>query len=423
MSTARQEIAHNWPLMLVAFLLVFFAFGVPTYSLPFLYGPAMEEFGWSNAEVNLLSTAKFLIGAVAALGMGILVDRMGGRWTVLVGAAAGGVAMALFLFATSLPVYYLAGAMLGFSASSIVAAMKVIVARLFAVNQGLAMGIVLTATSFGGVVMPWVWPAMLETMNWREIMALLSLGPFVVAVPAWLIFMATSKRMREVVSAPSAATSGTTLWQHFRRISRERAFWLIATGIFLVSAVDQALMQNYVNFLRIDKGMDLRETISWAGSLLAIIGVLAKVGSGWFFDRFSIRGIAFFYFLLAVSIFLGLPVAGIGTLLAFIIVRGVAHGGMIVDVPILTKHFFGMERIGMTMGIMAVCVNLGFAAGPPIFGWLADTTGNFTAGMVLYGCIAAVATLTLLPIKPRYWVSPSERRDGKVPAAMQPAAG
>jgi MFS family permease len=319
--------------------------------------------------------------------------------------------MALFLLATNLPVYYLAGALLGFSASSIVAAMKVIVARLFSANQGLAMGIVLTATSFGGVVMPLVWPPLLEIMNWRQIIALMSLGPFLIAVPLWLFFMTFVKRMREIVSAPTPVKSNVGIWQHFKLISRERAFWLIASGVFLVSAVDQALMQNYVSFLRFDKGMDLRTTISWAGSLLAVIGVIAKVGSGWFYDRFSIRGIAFFYFLLALSVFLGLPVAGIGSLLLFISVRGVAHGGLIVDVPILTKHYFGMERIGLTMGIMAVCVNLGFAAGPPIFGLLADIYGNFNVGMIAYGIVASVATLTLLPIKPRFWHPPVENKE------------
>lgn len=410
MNGAKEEFVRNWPMMVVAFLLVFVAFGVPTYSLPFMYGAAMHEFGWTNAQVNLLSTAKFVIGAFAALGMGILIDKLGGRWTVLAGTAIGGVAMALFLFATNLPVYYIAGALLGFSASSILAAMNVVVARLFSANQGLAIGIVLTATSFGGVVMPLVWPRMLEVMGWRQIMALLSLGPFLIAVPLWLIFMAKSQHMRKVVSAPTQKTSDTTMWQHFKAISREREFWLIALGVFLVSGVDQALMQNYVSFLRFDKGMDLVTTISWAGSLLALVSVLAKIGSGWFYDQFSIRGIAFFYLLLAISVLLGLPVAGVGSLLLFIVVRGVAHGGLIVDVPVLTRHYFGLERIGMTIGIFSVCVNLGFAAGPPVFGWFADHYGNFTMGMIVYGCIAAVGTLTLLPVKARYWVRPAERQ-------------
>src|SRR3970040_1098198 len=114
MTSARQELKENWPMLAAEFVRVFLAFGIPTYSLQFIYGGAMEEFGWSNAQVNLLSTAKFLIGAVAALGMGILVDKVGGRWAVLVGTATGGVAMYLFLFAANLPVYNMAGALLRF---------------------------------------------------------------------------------------------------------------------------------------------------------------------------------------------------------------------------------------------------------------------------------------------------------------------
>jgi MFS transporter, OFA family, oxalate/formate antiporter len=422
-NTERHELLRHWPMLVVAFILVFLAFGIPTYSLPFMYGPAMEEFGWSNAQVNLLSTAKFLIGAVAALGMGILVDKVGGRWAVLIGAATGGVAMAMFLFATNLPVYYIAGAMLGFSASSIVAAMKVIVARLYTLHQGAAMGIVLTATSTGGVVMPWIWAPLLEVMNWRQIIAMLSIGPFLIAVPLWLLFVAKSKRVGPVIDAPTIVKSHTSIWAHFRMISRERNFWLIALGIFLVSAVDQAVQQNTVLFLRVDKGMDMTGTIAWAASLVAVVGVIGKIGSGWFYDRYSIRGITYFYVLLAVSTFLILPVAGPASLVLFVVARGIAHGGMIVDVPILTRHYFGMERIGLTMGIMSVCVNLGFAAGPPLLGWLADLNGgSYAVGMFVYGSIAAVATLTLLPVKPRYWVSPAEReRDKHRSPAPRPA--
>jgi len=411
MSAAKQDIVAHWPLLIVAFLLVFVAFGIPTYSLQFIYPEAMDEFGWSNTQVNLLSTAKFGMGAVAALTMGILIDKLGGRWTVLVGAAAGAVAMALFFFATNLPIYYLAGVMLGFSASSIVAAMKVIVARLFTVNQGLAMGIVLTATSFGGVVVPWVWRFALDYYNWRVIMAFFSLGPALIGVPAWLIYMARATETRDIVSAPSKSATGKGMLAHFKSMSSERGFWLIALGIFLVSATDQALTQNHVLFLRNDRGIDSPNVIAFATMLFALIGMFAKVGSGWFFDRFSIRGIAFFYLLLAISILLSLPVAGFATILLFITIRGIAHGGMIVDVPILTRHYFGMEHIGMTMGIMAACVNLGFMVGPPLLGWFADTYGNFTIGMIVYACIAAVASLTLLPIKPRYWTAPTDRQE------------
>lgn len=411
-NTPSHELIRNWPILVVAFILVFLAFGIPTYSLPFMYGPAMKEFGWSNAEVNLLSTAKFVIGAVAALGMGILVDRLGGRLAVLIGTVAGGIAMALFLFATNLPVYYLAGAMLGFSASSIVAAMKVIISRLYTIHQGAAMGIVLTATSTGGVVMPWIWAPLLQAgWNWRTIIAMMCIGPFLIAAPLWMIFVARSKMAGPAINAPSLIQNKLSTWQHFKLISRDRNFWLIAIGIFLVASVDQAVQQNTVQFLVHDKGMNINK-IAWASSLIAVLGIAAKIGSGWFYDRTSIRGIRFFYVLLAISTWLILPVVGPLTLTLFIVTRGMAHGGMIVDVPILTRHYFGLERLGLTIGIMSVADNLGYAAGPPLLGWLADINhGSFVNGMLIYGAVAAVAVVSLLRVAPRFWVPPAKRRE------------
>ncbi len=409
--SSGHELTRNWPILVVAFILVFLAFGIPTYSLPFMYGPAMKEFGWSNAQVNLLSTAKFVIGAFAALGMGILVDRIGGRLAVLIGAATGGIAMAMFLFATNLPMYYLAGAMLGFSASSIVAAMKVIISRLYTIHQGAAMGIVLTATSTGGVVMPWIWAPLLDAgWNWRTIIAMMSIGPFLIAVPLWLIFVAVSKSGPTIV-APTVIQNKLSTWEHFKFISQDRNFWLIVVGIFLVSAVDQAVQQNTVQFLMHNKGMNI-DKIAWAASLTAVLGVAAKIASGWIYDQTSIRGIRVFYVLLAVSTWLIIPIAGPLTLTLFIVTRGMAHGGMIVDVPILTRHYFGPERLGLTIGIMSVAVNLGFAAGPPVLGWLADIHhGSFVTGMWIYGAVAAVAVLSIARVVPRFWLPPAKRRE------------
>jgi MFS transporter, OFA family, oxalate/formate antiporter len=418
-SHESHELIRNWPVLVVAFILVFLAFGIPTYSLPFMYGPAMKEFGWSNAQVNLLSTAKFVIGAFAALGMGILVDRIGGRLAVLIGTAAGGVAMAMFLFATNLPMYYLAGAMLGFSASSIVAAMKVIISRLCTIHQGAAIGIVLTATSTGGVVMPWIWAPLLDAgWNWRTIIAMMSIGPFLIAVPLWMIFVAVSKRHGPTITAPSVIQTKLSTWEHFKLISQDGNFWLIALGIFLVSAVDQAVQQNTVQFLAHNKGMNI-DKIAWAASLTAVLGVAAKIASGWIYDQTSIRGIRFFYVLLAISTWLILPIAGPLTLTLFIVTRGMAHGSMIVDVPILTRHYFGPERLGLTIGIMSVAVNLGFAAGPPVLGWLADINhGSFVTGMWIYGAVAAVAVLSIARVAPRFWVPPAKRREQKAHAQI-----
>jgi len=413
-AVTRQELKDNWVVLVIAFSLVFFSFGIPNFSLPWIYKPAMDEFGWSNAQVNLLSTAKFLVGAVSALGMGILIDRVGGKFSVLLGALSGGVAMALFLVATNLGTYYLAGGLLGLSASSIVAAMKVIVSRLFDINQGLAVGIVLGGTSAGQLVAPLIWSPLLDSgMNWREIFAMLSLGSFLISTPMWVIFMSRTGKTQDVINASSAAhQDGLTMWGHFKEVCSEKGFWYLAIAIFLVSAVDQSLMQNYVTFLRNDRGLNHRDFF-WLISLVTVLAIASKVMSGWFYDRFSIPGIRCFYFLLGVSVILALPVTGLFTMTLFLVVRNIAHGGMIVEAPVITKHYLGPRNLGMTIGIVSVFVNLGFAAGPPLLGYLYDLNGNYTFGFVLYSGIAILAGLFLLPLKPRYWTPPGKRQEVK----------
>ena len=91
MAAAREnELINNWPIIAVTFLLVFFTFGVPTFSLPFIYAGAMEEFGWNRQQATALATAKFVIGAAAALVMGRLLDKYSANPIVIVAACMGG---------------------------------------------------------------------------------------------------------------------------------------------------------------------------------------------------------------------------------------------------------------------------------------------------------------------------------------------
>src|SRR5690606_18300399 len=81
-----------------------------------------------------------------------------------------------------------------------------------------------------------------------------------------------------------------------------------------------------------------------------------------------------------------------------------------VEAPILTKHYFGNRNLGMTIGVISVFINLGFAAGPPLLGYFADINGNFTLGIMVYVGLALLGTLLLVPVKPRYWIPPSKRK-------------
>jgi hypothetical protein len=56
-----------------------------------------------------------------------------------------------------------------------------------------------------------------------------------------------------------------------------------------------------------------------------------------------------------------------------------------------------------------------------VFGWFADTYGNFSTGMIVYGIVGLVGTAMLLPIKPRFWTSPGKHDTSRKHAARRTA--
>jgi MFS family permease len=239
-----------------------------------------------------------------------------------------------------------------------------------------------------------------------------------------MFFMARNGATQNVINAATARSANDiTMWQHFKVVSKEWGFWLVTIGVFLVSAVDQAMTQNHVTYLRTDRGFPL-SILGWATSFAGILAVVAKPFAGWLYDRYSINAIKFFYFLLGLSVLLALPAVGIPMLLIYLSVQGLAHGALIVEVPVLTKHYLGTRNMGMTIGLVSVAVNLGFATGPAVMGYLVDIYHNYTNALLCYAAVAFVGFAMLLPIKPRFWVPPSQRRKQEQEvgaAALQPA--
>jgi sugar phosphate permease len=183
-----------------------------------------------------------------------------------------------------------------------------------------------------------------------------------------------------------------------------RDFWFIFIGGFLVMGVDQALVQNQVLFLQSEKGLSL-EIVAWGASVLAGVGIGAKIFFGWVFDRLSILGIVFCYLLLAVSVGLSFSVMGVSTMLIFMTVRGIAHAGLIVSGTILLKHRYGPQSLGLNMGIFTLCASLGFGFVPPLMARMADNSGSYYGAFTMGTAAILVAAVFLYPVKPKFWKS------------------
>lgn len=416
MILSDPEIRERWPLILIGLLALLLAFSAPTFSLPFIYRSVIDEFNWTREQATLLATFKFIASALSAIVMGKIIDVIGTRKTLVLNALIGACAMISFLWIDSLTSYYAAGVFLGVSASGTVVSVGVFIARAFGRNQGFANGVSGIGASAGAVLIPFIIGGLIHLYEWRIAMALLSLGVWLITLPMFLLFVKDDPPTGHSSLNKFSSTAGD---EQLRTFLSQPVFWYIAISLLFVAAVDQGIIQHTVLFLEVDVGITPGLVIT-AMSLFGVLGIIGKVAFGWVYDRISVKGIILVYILLSISSLMGLMIAGPVMMFAFIIIRGFAHGGLIVDVPILAKHVFGPARIGRTIGLFTAVLSCGFALGPWIMGRLFDIYGNYTAALVLFAVLSALAALLLMPVKPVYWldnIRDREHREEIAPVA------
>jgi cyanate permease len=82
-------------------------------------------------------------------------------------------------------------------------------------------------------------------------------------------------------------------------------------------------------------------------------------------------------------------------------------GGVIVLLPLVVAHFFGLAAFGVIMGTVSLILALGNASGALISGLIYDFLGGYHYAMLAYMVLYLVATLCIfLAGRPRQYAEP-----------------
>ncbi len=305
--------------------------------------------------------------------------------------------------------FYAAGIVLGLAATTIIVAVKTLMSHWFDRNQGLSLGVVMMGSSVAGIVLPFFAAPLINAHGWRVTFALMSLGIWLVGLPLFLLVTRETPSEEELSRELDDARlpeelkemAPTSPRDFLASVLSQPMFWIIVCAIFIISFVDQSLNQHSVLFIERDRGLG-EELAARAMSATFVAGVFAKIGFGWIYDRVSIRGIQGSYILMAVGIALAFPISGVLTALAFALVRGAAHGGLLVQKSIFAKHCFGPTQLGKLIGILTAVASIGYAAGPVAVGWIYDQSGTYRYAFVLLLGLTIVAAALLSWVQPTY---------------------
>lgn len=373
--------------------LLFATMGVGTFaalSLGILAVVFIEDLEISRAQLGIVFAANTVGAAVLSPFVGRLTDRIGGRRALLIVSVVSGIAFLTLGAASSFGVL-IAGSLIGAigQAGANPATNKLIAEDLPAGSQGIVTGIKQSGVQAFVLVGGLIAPAM--ALTWGRLSAYVIFAGFaflLAAFAVWFLPRSTASDLpdhrRRQVGLPAAiwwitgygfllgfSGSTTVLYSLFAIEGLGRS---VIAGGAVTAVVGLTAMPARILWARHAEMHDAYR------SSLVIIALLA-VGSSMLLIASSVGP----WWL----IWIAAALTGIGPSSW----NSVGMLGLIV--------FAGPRAAGRASGVVLSGFLVGLGTGPPLFGWIVDTTGSYTTVWVVSIVVALLGLLTVLVWSPQ----------------------
>ena len=404
----HPKIFYGWWIVVASLLITLYTGGIVYFGFTAVVEPIAEEFGWSYARISLASSLRGLEVGLLAPFVGFLADRWGSRRLVFAGSILVSLGLIALSRVSSLGTFYLAFTIIAIGTSvSVGTVLIAVVAKWFRNKIGIATGIVVSGFGFGGLLVPLV-TILVDSLQWRTAMLILSLGMIVIVTPLSLLLRhkpeqygylpdgdlsASSTTGKSPASAESAEIDVSA-----KQAVRSGAFWHIALASMCHSFVIGAVITHVMPFL---SSIDInRSTASLVALVLPVISVPGRLGVGLIMNKLDERRVyAIAFTLLTIAMFsLGFVAGGETWLLVFFaIVFGFGWGSSVTTRMTLLRKYFGRSSFGTILGFASGVMMIGSIIGSPLAGWVFDTWGSYQGmwfGLVSLTLVGLVLALT-----------------------------
>ncbi|UCE86725.1 MAG: MFS transporter [Deltaproteobacteria bacterium] len=403
------ELYYGWVISIASSLLSFVCVGIGFYGMTVLLDGLSRADGATRSSVSAATALYFVITAVVGSVVGRLVDRLGARGFIGVGALVMGVGLLLVgsvaqdgRLYTAYAVMSIGFAMCGGVPNS------AIVTRWFVHYRARAMTFTHTGVSIGGIVLvplaTWLIQArgLAEATRW---LAALLVG---VALPVTVFALRSDPRRyglepdggrTPAVENPLLSREAQARHWRPRELLRTRTFWTLALAFASILFCQQAMLLHQLAFLR--------EPLGAHGAALAVstaaFGSAAArlVIGGIFADRVEKRRLGVALFLVQAVALVAYTIAPRPWLLFPIaLVFGFTIGNIYLLQALLAGELFGQVSFGTAFGLLQLITALCGALGPLALGLLFDALGGYAAGLRILAGIAVFAAAVLWSVRP-----------------------
>ena len=401
----RLKIFYGWRIVVAAAGIQFLHAGLLLQAFGAYVAVLSEERGWSKTALSGGAALQSIEGALLGPALGWLIDRFGPRAMVQVGIIVFGLGFIALSQIDTLGGFYSAILVIAVGASfSGYFPLSVTVVHWFQRQRARSLSFMGLGLAAGGIAVPLVgW--VMQTYGWRTTAFASGVLTILIGWPLSRVLRREPADVGETVDGLPASPAGdgpaATEEPRGREFSarqalRTRAFWLLALAHGFALLVVSAVNVHAISHMKEGLGYSLAQaslvitlmTVAQAG------GVLMGAAVG---DRWEKRHVAAACML---GHMLGLLMLTYAThpvmVAAFAILHGMAWGLRGPFMQAIRADYFGLQAIGMIMGLSAFIISIGQVGGPMVAGYLADLTGNYRGGFTLLAVVAGSGSLLFL---------------------------
>jgi MFS transporter, ACS family, hexuronate transporter len=363
----ENGVEGRWAILALVFVAIMLNY-VDRQILALLKPTLQAEFHWSDRDYAHMASAFQFAAAIAFLGTGWFIDRVGIRRGFGIGVALWSVAGVAHAFAATVTQFVIARAALG-AAESIgtPAAVKSAATYFPARERSRALGIGNTAPNFGAILTPLLIPALALSVGWRASF-LIAGGLGLVWVVAWLRV------------APAAPARSADKGERWTALLRDRRTLAVAVAKILSDQVWWFLLFWTPDLFHRQFGLAqgaLGAPVALAYGLAALGAITGGwlpgmlLARGWTLERSRLTTLLV-YALLVLPVPLVLVAGDTWTAALLLGLALFAHQGFSTNVFGLATDLFPAAGVGSVIGIGAFAGNLAGMAILELAGWSLD---------------------------------------------------
>jgi MFS family permease len=377
------ESRASWVTAGAALAILSVVFGGPWVVMVALKDVA-AEFGGARSVPALASFLSWLGVAVGGIIMGLLAERIGVRWTTLIGGLSAAAGLALSSMGGIWQLYLGHGLLIGcFGIGAINAPCYIYISRWFDRHRGSALALISSGGYLAGALWPPIFERMIAYAGWQQTMLWFALFELVVVLPLAIIFLRPAPDMTPLAERPPFFSSSRTPvlgWPP------NRVFAMLCLGVFLCCAT-MSMPQGHLVALCSDLGISAARGAAML-SLLLGTAVICRQLWGLVADR--IGGLR--------TVLIG-SAAQATAISAFIIVHsevglfmvaaafGIGFSGLIPANVLTVRELFPVAEASWRIPTLLLCSAIGMGTGVWLAGALYDRFGYygpaFGAGVML----------------------------------------